>query len=326
MNSAKGMNVIHLNIRNLRPKIDLLKAWLTYNKPHVITLSETWLNNNISDNEVKLDNYVLFRKDRGSRGGGLMTYVSSNLTAELVSPTVNPLHFECLFVKITLHENKRLIIGNIYKPPNAPAETTKGILTTINSLDCTSEKIILGDFNSNWLDRSSYNDRNLFNGINLTQLITEPTRVGPSSSSLLDWILVSHPDRISHSGVLPDSFSDHSTVFCIWKIKMPHLPPKFIKVRKSININPELFIQDILSINWERFQLIPFVKDAWNFLYTEFVEVINKHAPGTTIKVNGRHLPWKKGDLIQLCKQRDKAWKKTPYNKRILLIGALIRS
>ena len=190
MNSAKGMNAIHLNVRSLWPKIDLLKAWLTYNKPHVITLSETWLNNNISDNEVKLDNYVLFRKDRGSRGGGLMMYISSNLTAERVSPTVNPLHFECLFVKITLHENKRLIIGNIYKPPNAPADTTKGILTTINSLDCTSEKIILGDFNSNWLDRSSYNDRSLFNGINLTQLVTEPTRVGPSSSFLLDWILV----------------------------------------------------------------------------------------------------------------------------------------
>lgn len=259
------MYVIHLNIRSLRPKIDLLKAWLTYNKPHVITLSETWLNSNISDNEINLDNYVLYRKDRGSRGGGLVTYVSSNLTAELVSPDENPLNFECLFVKISLHENKRLIIGNIYKPPSAPAETTKGIMSTINSIDCINEKIILGDFNSNWLARSSHNDRNLFDSINLTQLITEPTRVGPSSSSLLDWILVSHPDRILHSGVLPDSFSDHSIVYCVWKIKMPHLPPKFIKVRKSNNIHTELFIQDILGINWERFQLIPFVRRCLEF-------------------------------------------------------------
>lgn len=83
-----------------------------------------------------------------------------------------------------------------------------------------------------------------------------------------------------------------------------------IKFRKSNNINPELFIQDILNINWERFQLIPFVEDAWNFLQTEFVEIINKHAPWTTIKFKGRHLPWIKGDLIQLFKQRHKAWKK----------------
>lgn len=172
-----------------------LRAW------QIITLSETWLNSEISDDEVRLDNYVLFRKDRGSRGGGLIIYVSSKLTAELVLPSENPLHFEGLFVKIIFHENKRLIIGNIYKPPNAPAETTECILSTINSLDCASEKIILGDFNSNWLANSSHKDRNLFNSINLTQLVTEPTRVGPSSSSLLDWILVSHPGRILKSGV-----------------------------------------------------------------------------------------------------------------------------
>lgn len=168
---------------------------------------------------------------------------------KLILPNVSPQHFECLFVKIILHENKRLTIGNIYKPPNAPAETTKCILSTINSLDCTNEKIILGDFNSNWLDHSSRNDRNLLDSINLTQLIKEPTRVGPSSSSLLDWILVSHPDRIIQSGVLPDSFSEHSIIFCVWKIKMPSSPPKFIKVRKTNNINVELYIQDILNIN-----------------------------------------------------------------------------
>ncbi|XDV11150.1 hypothetical protein PO909_000166, partial [Leuciscus waleckii] len=178
------------------------------------------------------------------------------------------------------------------------------------SLDCASEKIILGDFNSNWLANSSHKDRNLFNSINLTQLITEPTRVGPSSSSLLDWILVSHPGRILKSGVLPDSLSDHSIVYCIWKIKLPHLPPKLIRVRKWNNVNTEHFTQDILDINWERFQLIPSVEDAWNYFYTEFVEIIDKHAPWRSIKVKGLHLPWIKGDLIHLFKQRDKAWKK----------------
>lgn len=140
MNCAKGLHVIHLNIRSLLPKIDLFRAWLTYNKPHVITLSESWLNSNTPGVEVKLDNYVLFRNDRGSRGGGLLTYVSLNLTAELVPPNEKPQHFEGLFVKITFHENKRLIIGNMYKPPSAPAETTDCVLSTIlHSLDCTTE-------------------------------------------------------------------------------------------------------------------------------------------------------------------------------------------
>ena len=78
--------------------MNLLRAWLVYNKPSVITLSETWLNSNISDNEIKLDNYVLYRADRGARGGGVVTYVSSYLFSELVIPNEKPMYFECLFV------------------------------------------------------------------------------------------------------------------------------------------------------------------------------------------------------------------------------------
>ena len=58
---GKGLFVIQLNIRSLPHKIDILRALLVYNKLSVITLSETWLNNNISDEEIKLDGYVLYR-------------------------------------------------------------------------------------------------------------------------------------------------------------------------------------------------------------------------------------------------------------------------
>jgi len=144
----------------------------------VITFSETWLNSNIPDEEIKLDNYVLYRKDRGSRGGGLVIYLSTNLITEPILPNENPRHFEGLFFKVIFLENKRLIIGNIYKPPSAPAETTDYIFSTINSLDDNCEKIILGDFNSNWLDCSSQKDHNLFNKkkiyINLPESVPVP--------------------------------------------------------------------------------------------------------------------------------------------------------
>ena len=134
LNCVKGLHVIHLNIRSLPNKIDLLRAWVSYNTPHVITLSETWLNNTISDLEMNINNYILYRCDRGTRGGGVATYVSSKLSSELVTPNVNILHFECLFVKIILHENKHLTIGNIYRNPSAPTETTNCIISTINSI------------------------------------------------------------------------------------------------------------------------------------------------------------------------------------------------
>lgn len=108
------------------------------------------------------------------------------------------------------------------------------ILSTINSLGRHNELIILGDFNSYWLHCSSHKDRNLFDSVHLTQLINEPTRVDHRSSSLLNWILVSNPDRIVKSGVMSDCLSDHSILFCVWKIKVPRSPPNLLR---SDNVN-----------------------------------------------------------------------------------------
>ncbi len=83
-----------------------------------------------------------------------------------------------------------------------------------------------------WLDKSSDKEKNIFNSLNLTQLITEPTRVTARSQSLLDWILVSHPNRFLRAGVMSYCFSDHSIIFCVWKIKLPKSPSKLIQIRQ----------------------------------------------------------------------------------------------
>lgn len=56
---GKGIYAIHLNIRSLIPKIDQLRAWLVYNKPDIITISESWLSESISDSDIKLENFLL---------------------------------------------------------------------------------------------------------------------------------------------------------------------------------------------------------------------------------------------------------------------------
>ena len=109
---VKGLKIIQLNIRSLVSKIDLSRAWVTLYKPNIITISETWLHDNITDDEIEIENFVLYRADRSSRGGGVITYVAANLVSDHISPTVEPVNFECLFVNIIFHENKQLTIGN----------------------------------------------------------------------------------------------------------------------------------------------------------------------------------------------------------------------
>jgi len=52
--SYKGLKIIHLNIRSLMSKIDLLRAWASHNKPDIITVTETWLHSAISNNNVEI--------------------------------------------------------------------------------------------------------------------------------------------------------------------------------------------------------------------------------------------------------------------------------
>lgn len=73
--------------------MDDLRAWVFLFKPNIITISETWLHSKISDYEIKIVDYVLYRSDRASRGGGVATYVSVNLVSECIIHHVEPVNF-----------------------------------------------------------------------------------------------------------------------------------------------------------------------------------------------------------------------------------------
>lgn len=75
-------------------------------------------------------------------------------------------------------------------------------------------------------------------------------------------------------------------------------------------MDTDLFINDLISINWDRYRLIPNVQDAWDFLHSEFTEVVDRHTPWKILKVKGRHLHCISAELISLFRQRDKAWAK----------------
>ena len=56
----------------------------------VIAITETWLNNSVSDNEILNDNYVLFRKDPpDKRGGSIIFAVKYSCQSSHVNAPVN---------------------------------------------------------------------------------------------------------------------------------------------------------------------------------------------------------------------------------------------
>ena len=57
------------------------------------------------------------------------------------------------------------------------------------------------------------NTRNFVILFSVKQLIFCPTRISCSSSTIIDHILTSHPDRVSQKGVIDIAISDHQFIF-----------------------------------------------------------------------------------------------------------------
>jgi hypothetical protein len=52
------------NCQGLRSKLQEVRQLIGQAKPHFVLLTETWLNADIYDGELVVDNYSLYRSDR----------------------------------------------------------------------------------------------------------------------------------------------------------------------------------------------------------------------------------------------------------------------
>lgn len=77
----KQLRLLNINARSIVNKEDWLKLVLLNDDSHVTVITETWLNNNVSDGEIFSCSYQEFRRDRPSRGGGVTVVIESPICA-----------------------------------------------------------------------------------------------------------------------------------------------------------------------------------------------------------------------------------------------------
>ena len=92
--NCNKISVSLLNARSLKTvnseysKLVQLQNIAGINENDVIAVTETWLNDNISDNEILYDDYQIYRRDRqyshNARGGGILLAVRNTLKTTLV--------------------------------------------------------------------------------------------------------------------------------------------------------------------------------------------------------------------------------------------------
>ena len=225
-----------MNVRSLKNKLNELHHLLYNNRPTIILITESWLDNSVTDILLDPDNmYQIFRCDRlGKIGGGTCAFISRTLKSRqiLLHPRLETLckNISCdllCFDIFTRAVSYKFIL--LYRPPGTLTKdvfrmhivSLNTILKEIINTNITT--ILTGDFNLpgiNWAKNIFPADgiHDLFventSSLGLHQLVTEPTRHSSTGNhNTLDLIFSSDPCAIVVTDCLPPfSTSDHSVI------------------------------------------------------------------------------------------------------------------
>ena len=271
--------------------------------PPVIAITETWLKGYITDAQVSITGYNVYRSDRDIRlGGGCLLYIHDRLIVNDVSYYKDiENNMVCCYI-----ESNHTLFVSIYRPPDADRSRFLSLLRSLQQkIDAISENSrmpdlhILGDFNFPEVDWKSPTSsptpsaRDLFDLIDrnhLTQLVTEPTR----GNNTLDLILTNVPRYTVELKIIPTILSDHRIVKALLGFDMlgdlPEPPsqsydPHSFRAADYHNADFDVINESLRGINWEELWEIC---DHDSTQYTELLTL-------TILQVTLAHSPPKKG-------------------------------
>ena len=198
---------------------------------------------------------MIFRKDRDSRGGGVLLVIHQSIPAKVLP---SPPHLEVITVKLSLPIP--LVICAVYLPPNPSYGDCSDLCIYMSALSDDNKVITLGDFNLPNINWQTLNGNTETSALlcefvydhDFDQLVTEPTHY---KGNILDLILTNCP-RIVHDvtvGLSNSSIStNHYIISC--SLQAPVLPPGRPKPRNVYNFRKADFGQLVdffLEYNFE---------------------------------------------------------------------------
>ncbi|XP_068750911.1 uncharacterized protein [Montipora capricornis] len=315
----RHITVAHLNARSIKNRnhFILIKDVVLAKKFDILCISESWLDNSISDIELDIPGYDIHRLDRTNKlGGGVCTFVKQNLKVEclqhLSSIASSGLHQ--LWLKIQAGNCRSFLICTVYRPLSATLDCFDTELrdALISAMPMNKPIYILGDLNCNLLNSSDLASQALINfcaSFNLTQLIRQPTRITESSATLIDVILTSHENLTTDTQVMPSSISDHDLIYVVLKIKRQRPKPVYITTRSFKNYQQDAFLRDISMVPWCIVDCFDDIDDSLYAFNTLFNDVLDKHAPIRKVRIRGRPSPYITDEIRELMTSRDR-WRK----------------
>lgn len=220
------LKVKYFNARSLRNKLPSLHSILYNDHYSIICVSESWLNNFITDGLLDPRGlYNIYRRDRiaDNPSGGVCIFVNRNLNSSMIEVDYS-FYSGAEIIACNIYDNQRVYV-TIVCCYMAPAISNNSFLTSINCLRhiCAQgpRVLLLGDCNlpnidwNNEVFSSDYKSQLFFEfycDFGFYQYIHESTR----KSNVLDLLLSNDPLIVSSYCIdVPFCNSDHDSINCV---------------------------------------------------------------------------------------------------------------
>ena len=282
--SKSEIKCVCLNARSIINKKTELNIMVDDIKPHIIGITESWANNDITNAELGLEGYVMFRKDRiGRRGGGVLLYIKDTIPAYEVQLHEEADCNEAIWCNLVTGHTT-VIIGVVYRCPNITKQNNEKIHNAINEVskgDC----IIMGDFNHGnikWdtLQSTGVEDSTFLCLVQdnfLTQHVLEPTR----AARVLDIVLSSQKEFVDNVEIQePLGSSDHNQLHFNINIKSDKTKVK--QCRRDFRKGNYMYMEirkSLAHVDWDEKMKNKTATECWDILRGELDRAIDSYVP-----------------------------------------------
>ena len=202
------------------------------NKPDIVIVNESWINEHISNNEIiEEEFYKMFRYDRSKKdkckynkvgGGGILILTKQGLDIETKEVTVkNPDQIPVLSIEVKFKDSSKICISTFYRYDYSKKDLLESAEIYYREICKKYSKIVvIGDINlssvKDWNNPISTNELHndyikLFYELGFQNLINQSTH---QDGNILDLLLTNQPGLITNITVTPDLLcpSDHYSI------------------------------------------------------------------------------------------------------------------
>ena len=312
--------MLYSNAQSVINKIEELRAVVSIKRPDVIALTETWTNDDISDDYLNIDGYELMeRKDRSDtdrgRGGGILIYVIKGRCAwkEKTGGC-----FEQHALVRMRGKNGDLGINILYRSPNSSSANDASLCEILREL--RGPFVLIGDINYPGIQwesgRADAKSRLFYEEMEdnfFTQHVDKPTH---KSGNILDLVISRDEnlvESVEYEGRLGKSDHEMLMVTLRMEIEVPSIPANSRDYNRANYVEMR---KEMRNVNWEEKLNQSGVEETWCILKRTLDQMVDKWVPWR--RKSGRHnVPrWMNNEIRTAVTKKKKAWRKWKESRR----------